>query len=54
MKRTRSQVSPTMSPSATNEAFVPNVSENPITNGSGDAIENVVVVGAGPAGLMLA
>ncbi|KAL3426087.1 FAD binding domain-containing protein [Phlyctema vagabunda] len=51
MKRSRSQVSPTMSPGANNEGF----DANPVNgqNGSGP-VEDVVIAGAGPAGLMLA
>ncbi|KAG9239305.1 FAD binding domain-containing protein [Amylocarpus encephaloides] len=55
MKRTHSQVSPTMCPSAANDSL-----PNEFTNGHGTAVngstgtENVIIVGAGPAGLMLA
>ena len=50
MKRLRSQVSPTMSPSADNGGLAIN-GENHAVNGV--KVENVVIVGAGPAGLML-
>jgi hypothetical protein len=50
MKRSRAQLSPTMSPGASNEGFNVN-GTHPTTNGP-DA-EAVTIVGAGPAGLML-
>ena len=50
MKRSRSQVSPTMSPSAINEGFVANGNGHAV---DGVGIEAVTIVGAGPAGLML-
>jgi len=50
MKRSRAQVSPTMSPGASNEGFDANgVHLAP----DGIAPEVVTIVGAGPAGLML-
>ncbi len=52
MKRTRSQVSPTMSPGADNEGFDVKMGGCD-TNGNDQEIENVVIAGAGPAGLML-
>jgi NADPH-dependent 2,4-dienoyl-CoA reductase/sulfur reductase-like enzyme len=55
MKRVRSQVSssPEMSPGVEGEGFDARV---PLRNGNGahDDVENVVIAGAGPAGLMLA
>lgn len=51
MKRTRSQVSPTMSPGANNEGFDGHI--NGHANGVDSDVENAVIVGAGPAGLML-
>lgn len=56
MKRDRSQLSssPDMSPGAEGEGFDARV---PLRNGSsptGKDVENVVISGAGPAGLMLA
>lgn len=50
MKRLRSQVSPTMSPSADNGGFVVNGEDHAV---NGVNVENVIIVGAGPAGLML-
>ncbi|KAH8586415.1 FAD binding domain-containing protein [Bisporella sp. PMI_857] len=50
MKRTRSQASSNMSPGASNEGFISDV-DVPVV---GDRIEDVVIAGAGPAGLMLA
>ena len=56
MKRDRSQLSssPDMSPpppAADGEGFDASV---PMRNGTNGAVENVVISGAGPAGLMLA
>ncbi|KIX06265.1 uncharacterized protein Z518_04240 [Rhinocladiella mackenziei CBS 650.93] len=52
MKRTRSQVSPTMSPGVDNEGFDTSVNGHN-ANGINDYIEDAVIVGAGPAGLMM-
>ena len=55
MKRTRSKVSPKMSPSANNEGFEVHSNGVEVLNGDGDnTVQNVVIAGAGPAGLMLA
>ncbi|KAI1628945.1 FAD binding domain-containing protein [Exophiala viscosa] len=52
MKRTRSQVSPTMSPGADDEGFDAGVNGHNL-NGHENEVENAIIVGAGPAGLML-
>lgn len=50
MKRSRAQVSPTMSPGASNEGFDANGDH---LTANSLAAEVVTIVGAGPAGLML-
>lgn len=56
MKRSRSQVSPRMSPGANDEGFP--VADGGAMNGvqtqEESAVRDVVIAGAGPAGLMLA
>ena len=50
MKRSISQLSSIMTPGANNEGF----NASPVNRSNEIEVENVVIAGAGPAGLMLA